>query len=468
MPASSVGQLARFAAELTLKDIPRRVLERARACLLDGIGCILGARGIPQGQQIVSWAESVGGRGDAAIPGSRERVPWMTAAYASGCLINMLDFDDTAPLAGHPGAAVIPAVLTAAWLRMNGKLSGSCLVGLPAGETDVELLPAIVVGYEVSIRVARAGKPSAEREARVRGHSTWQTFGAAAAAGRMLGLSIHQMEHTLALAAFHAPVPFVGRWYDRPISSIKNNYGWVALGGVLSAILAREGWTGNVGILDGPGGFWEMAGSDHWRSCMIGEGLGTTFRIMDVGFKFYPACWHLGAALGALEQILKRHGITSDTVTKVQIHSVPYITKFADWTPRSPFDAQFSLPYASAMVLLRIPPGPEWFNVDLLFSPRVQEVMSRIEIIPQNGMPCGLLGRTPARVTVESTNRILCSEEALWPPGDPIEPLPWKEIVRKFTHLAQFCLSPTEVNEVLEWIQSLGKRIPTTTSPDLE
>jgi len=456
MRVSSIEQLADFAAGLSLGDIPADVRERARACLLDGIGCILGAWALPQGEWIARWAESMGGEGEAAIPGGNRLVPLVVASYASGCLINMLDFDDTAPLAGHPGAGVIPAVLATAWWHLKGRPFESCIGGIPVGVSGGELIPAVVAGYEVSIRVVAAGKPSAEREARVRGHSTWQTFGAAAAAGRMLGLDSRRMAQALALASLHAPVPFVGRWYDRPINTVKNNYGWVAMGGVLSAILAREGWTGNVGILDGPGGFWEMAGSDRWNPNLISEALGISFRIMDVGFKRYPACWHMGAALSALDRIVQSHSVTVGAVAKVRIRSAPYITNFADWDPRSPFDAQFSLPYASAMVLLRIPPGPRWFDPELLFSSEVREVMSKVEIVGEE-IPSGAPGRIPARVTVETFGRARWSEEALWPPGDPLQPPSWEEIVRKFRHLAQTRLDPCTSEEIVSWVRSLGE-----------
>lgn len=455
--ASSIEVLARFAAGLSLENLPHEVVERARACLLDGIGCILGAWGLPQGRWIAGWTGATGGTPEAAIPGGSDRIPALTAAFASGCLINMLDFDDTAPFAGHPGAGVIPAVLAAAWRRWHGKAAGGCAAGLPFHAPGRELLAALAAGYDVSIRVAAAGRPSAEREARVRGHATWQTFGAAAAAGRMLGLNAGQMAHALALAALHAPVPFVGRWYERPVDTLKNNYGWVALGGLQSALLAEEGWTGNVRILDGSGGFWEMAGSDRWQPEAVSEGLGTSFRIMDVGFKAYPACWHLGTALGSLERIVQEAGLHADAVARVRVVSIPRIMNFADWAPGSPFDAQFSLPYASVMVLLRVPSGPQWFAPERLSSADVHGLMSRIEIAVDEGLPSGPPGRTPARVTVESTDGTQWSEGASWPPGDPTAPPSWQEIVEKFRRLAEVRLGSGEIEGVVGWVQGLGE-----------
>jgi 2-methylcitrate dehydratase PrpD len=455
--APSIEVLARFATGLSVESLPHEVVERIRLCLLDGIGCILGAWELPQGRWIAGWIEATGGTPEAAIPGSSDRTSALAAAFASGCLINMLDFDDTALFAGHPGAGVIPAVLAAAWRRCHGKVAGGCTAGLPFHAPDHELLAALAVGYEVSIRVAEAGKPSAAREARVRGHATWQTFGAAAAAGRMLGLSAGQMSHALALAALHAPVPFVGRWYERPISTLKNNYGWVALGGLQSALLAKEGWTGNVKILDGSGGFWEMAGSDRWQAEAVSQELGTSFRIMDVGFKAYPACWHLGTALGSLERIVQKAGLHADAVARVRVISTPRIMAFADWAPKSLVDAQFSLPYASAMVLLGVPPGPQWFAPELLSSADVQELMSRIEIAVDEGLPSGLPGRTPARVTVDTTGGTQWSEEAAWPPGDPIIPPSRQEITRKFRRLAEVRLGSDGTEEVIDWVVGLGE-----------
>ncbi|MDR7521724.1 MAG: MmgE/PrpD family protein [Armatimonadota bacterium] len=456
MPGSSIERLAHFAAGVAFGALPPEVVERARASLLDGIGCILGAWSLPEGRWIAERTEAVGGTPEAIIPGGSIAVPVGPAAYAAGTMINLLDFDDTAPMAGHPGAAVLPAVLAVVGLRSHGKECGRTPVGVPADVSGSDLLVALVAGYEVALRIAAAGRPTADREARIRGHGTWQAFGAAAAAGRLLGLDATQMANALALAALHAPIPFVGRWYQRPVGTLKNNYGWVALGGVQSAMLAAAGWRGNLNVLDGPGGFWEMAGSDRWAEEAIGDGLGTTFQMLQVGHKTYPACWHLGAALGALERILRQGSLASHQVCRVRIASVDRITNFTDWTPTTPYDAQFSLPYTAAMILLGVPPGPEWFAADRLTAGDVRSQMAKIAVVVDKDMRSDLPGRTPARVTVETVTGKSWTEEASHPPGDPSAPLSWDQVASKFVRLAALRLGPEEAAGVVQWCGRLG------------
>src|SRR5262249_44741186 len=148
------------------------------------------------------------------------------AAFANGCLANALDIDDgSRPIKGHPGAVVFPAALAAAESR---RASGR------------EFLVALAVGYEVAIRAGIALHTSYRY---YHGSGAWGALGAAAAAGRLLGLTTDQLTNALGIAEYHGPLAPIMRCVEHP-AMVKDGIGWGAMAGVSAALLAREGFTG--------------------------------------------------------------------------------------------------------------------------------------------------------------------------------------------------------------------------------
>jgi len=238
---TSLELLSEFVIELSFEDLPDSTVRAARLCILDSLACAVGGWHLPAGREMARFAVEQGGEPQASTVVSGARLPVDRATYLNAYLTNLLDFDDMLPLVGHLGATVIPPALALAEQH---------------GSSGRELIRAVVCGYEVGARITRAGLASPARQAVVRGHPTWQIFSATAAAGVLLGLTSRQLADGLGLAALHAPVPFVGRWYDRPVNHLKNNYGWIAQGGLTAAILAARDFVGNRGILDhGAGAF---------------------------------------------------------------------------------------------------------------------------------------------------------------------------------------------------------------------
>lgn len=93
------------------------------------------------------------------------------------------------------------------------------------------------------------------------GHGTWQTFGAAAAAAKLMRLNDRQAAHATAIAAANAPVASVMKtvYGDTP-SMAKNDFGMAAQMGVNAARLAAAGYEGPLDVFEGETGFWRMAG----------------------------------------------------------------------------------------------------------------------------------------------------------------------------------------------------------------
>jgi 2-methylcitrate dehydratase PrpD len=241
--------LAEFAATFPGAGIPEAARNAAARSLLDTLACALAGLAEESSRIVLGLVGPEAAAGPCSAIGMHRRIAARDAALINGCLSHALDFDDTHDLAVlHPGVAVIPAALAAAE---------------SAGTSGPALLDAIVVGYDVHVRVALAATQAP-------GHTGWHytsacgIFGAAAAAGRLFGLDADGMAHALGLASSQASGTIQsehdGTWAKRV------QPGLAASGGILASRLAARGPGGEVRILPrlltrvraepGPGSHW--------------------------------------------------------------------------------------------------------------------------------------------------------------------------------------------------------------------
>jgi hypothetical protein len=272
---------------------------------------------------------------------SRERA--FAAAYLYGQAANALDYDDT--LDGHPGSPIIGAMLA---------------IGADKGLSVDRLLRGIAAGYEVHSVLSSAASPSNERAAQVRSIGVFDTVAASVGALVALGADEGTIERAIGVALPHSILPYVGKWYERPVPAMKNNMGWIAAGAVLSVNLVIEGQTGITRALEGETGMWRMAGSDRWA---LDEHLSRKPAVLRTGFKHYPSCWHTQEHLRVLAKLLESVD-AEDEIGEIVVAGPADLEKFCDKTLIGAADIAFSFPALFDRLIAGIEPGPLWEHLD--------------------------------------------------------------------------------------------------------
>ena len=217
-------QLAETLVALHARPLPAELSARATALLLDFLGVTIGGSREESSTTVRRALGTLGGTGAATVIGTRERLPATEAAIANGAAAHALEMDDT-HLGGsiHLGASVFPAALAAAEL---------------AGADGGSVLTAAVGGYEVAARVAMALDPAAHYRRGFHPTGTCGAFGAAAAAGLVLGHDAATIANALGIAGTQASgsMEFLadGAWTKRL------HPGWAATAGLHAAALARR------------------------------------------------------------------------------------------------------------------------------------------------------------------------------------------------------------------------------------
>lgn len=443
MSKFSTGLLGDYIENERFATLPDDVVEKAKLCFLDSLGCFHGAHSSP-------FAETIGRFRDALTVapagccgrGKQHRDP-AARAFDAALMINALDYDDIY-WKGHPGATVIAAVLG---LADHVDCSGQ------------ELIEAIAVGYEVGCRVGMSLVNSTPRKT-IHGHGTWQVFGAAAAAAKLLRLPSEQAAQALAIAAANAPVASVMKTvYGASCSMAKNNFGPAAHAGVTAAFLAKAGFTGPLDVFEGDTGFWRMAGADSSDGERLTHELGHRYEILDVGFKAYSCCRIIQSSIEAVMTAAAKFGgdfspsdIRSVVVAAPAIVCAP---PFSVPTPPDMWSAQFSAPYAIVMALLGEDPGPDWFRGDRLASAVVAELTAKIALEPYKGQSTGHHAAEALIVLADGRSTKATTEVAT---GEASNPLAREFLRRKFLRLASGRLGMEGAEMVSSYVDTIERR----------
>ena len=341
-----------FIREVSWESLPEPVQNRARLCLLDGLGSILAGTLAPLSRIAAAYASETW-RGDGAtilLHGLRARAPG--AAFANAYAGNALDIDDDAIFTrGHPGAQLIPATLA---------------VAEETNASGQDLLESLVIGYEVAIRTGRCWHSHHEI---YQSCGSWGSVACAAAAARLLGLNREQIKHALGIAEYHAPNAPMMRDIVNP-TMVKHAIGWGAMNGVTSAELARRGYTGVPSIL----------GFEEYRDWVWD--IGDHYWMTDwVFYKGWASCaWGHAACVAALE-LVDEHRISVDEISSIKVRAFEEAILLHQGVPTTTEEAQFSLVWPLACLLLDGELGPDQVLEHRFDDPRVRSLVDRTELV---------------------------------------------------------------------------------------
>lgn len=395
--------LARFAAGASYEALPPRVAHQTKRVICDTIGCTFGGAQHEIGVLARRYARALGGLSECTIVGTGERTSAANAAYVNGSMANALDNDETFFNGSHPAAMAIWAALPLAER---------------AGASGADVIAAVTVGYDVAARVCLATEPPGVLgfKRKVVSSGSWQTFGAAAAAGRILGLDEERMTNAFGIAGTYAPMPAQTNWNGQPdrYSLVKYfSTGWSAQVGVSAALLAQQGFTGPLHILDGETGFWRMQGFDECDFDYMLAELGETWWIEETSFKYWPACRAVHPYLTAFSALIEENQIKPEEIARIVArgHLPPtppagsppsFAPRFAIPHPKEPINLQFNLPYALACLAHGLPPGPGFFAPDVRDDASMRRIREavQVELDPSSveGLQRQLTGPNPRRV----------------------------------------------------------------------
>lgn len=336
-------RLAEFAVGLRLEDVPAQVVARAKAIILDGLGCGLFSAHVQWTEilaQVIGRLEPAGGQ--ASIWGRGETACAVHAALLNGTMVQGYEIDDANQACFHACAVVLPAVFAAAEYLGADRVDGRTL------------LTAIIVGFEVGPRIGLCMNGDAMIVRGWHAPGIFGSFPAAVAAGVVLGLDDNQLFHAMGIAGTQASGLMAAQFGSmvKRMQCAKN-----AQSGLYAALLAAEGFTGIENVFEQEyGGFCTTFTQtrDAFDLAQLTHGLGERWETMRIDIKRHAALATNFAAMDAVEELMQETGLRAGDVEEIVVHATQATVSHGGWpyVPSSLTAAQMNLGFGIAMQLI--------------------------------------------------------------------------------------------------------------------
>ncbi len=444
---TELRNLARFASGFRLEQAPEEVVKAAKFCVLDSLGAALGAvhsDEIPNVcRELEAWTKSSSPM-QADVWGQKIKLDVFQALLINGMMGHALELDDV-----HTGSKshIGTVVGTTAWTladaqKKNGK----------------SFLESVIAGYEIMARIGMAMDVVSNRK---RGwHTTGiiGTFGAAAAAGRLLELTEDQMVSALGMAGTQSS----GLWAFLGEGSTckKLHPARAAVNGLTAAILAKAGMTGPEHILDAEDGGLYRAVSDSWDLSLLTEGLGSRYEILNMDKKPYPCCrttHHAIDAALALRKEIRPEELTAVESIQVDTYEVGVLQCGFPQYPESPVEAKFSIAYTVAAALVTGRVSQAEFTGKVIDDPLIRSLAGKVTVVSDPLFNSRYPKRWGCRMTVRFHSGKTVQKQIDDISGSALCPLTKEQEITKFMGLAECAMSAQEAGRLIEAVMEIER-----------
>lgn len=387
--------LADYATSLQLSNLPDTAIRATKLDVFDTLATTVAGTSAPGMGELLELFEQWGGNGQATVFVHGRRILAHDAAWINASMAHATDFDDTHDVAMlHAGVTVIPAAIAAAEL-----------VG---GVTGSELLVAITAGLDAVCRLGLASTIGIVESGFIF-TQLLGTFGATLAAGRVMNLSSAAMVNALGIAYSQTS----GNYQVIRDSALTKRMqpGFAARAALISVQMAQKGIRGTQNTFQGVDGFYRVYLRDRYNAQAVTADLGSRFEHENLSFKPYPCMRPLHVPIDAALEARRKWKLSPKQIRRVEVRfnehtysagCTPVDTKKA---PRTPIDAQFSIPYVVAAALAHGRVGLADFTSAGVARQDVQELAAKVEGLVDDEIERGWRARVcPVVLRIETTD----------------------------------------------------------------
>lgn len=423
--------LAQWILASSYDTLPEKVRREGVRSFLNWVGVAIGGSHHETVDVAVSALQPFSGPPQAGLFGRSERFDIMNAAFLSGVASHIFDFDDThLKTIIHPAGPVASAILAYAQMK-------------PVSGRD--FLDALVVGIETECRIGNAVYPN-HYDAGWHITGTCGPFGAAAAVGKLMGLTEQQMVYALGLAASQP----VGLRESFGSMNKSFNPGRAASNGLFAAILAAKGFTSSDGMIEAKRG-WANTISTKQDWSEITDGLGTRYEALLNTYKPFACGIVMHPTIDAGVQIRDQDHVRPEDIARVDLKVHPLVLELTGKTaPKTGLEGKFSIYHAAAIALVEGAGGEKQFSDRAVNDPRVVALRQKVVPVITPGIDAAQVDMTVTLTDGRSFHRRI--EHAI---GSVETPMSDAQLEGKFTDLAAGVLPEAQARRVMQMCWSL-------------
>jgi 2-methylcitrate dehydratase PrpD len=360
-----------FVESITFDALPPEALRIGTRCLIDGLGLFVAGSEEHSVKILADEAQAVGGKPEALLLGRGSvKVPAPMAARVLGTAGHAHDWDDSQVskdpahvygLLTHPTIPPLTSALVTA--QRLGAVEGKAF------------MLAFLTGFEVECKISEWMLPQHYLRG-MHSSATVGTFGAYAAAAKLLGLKADRLRNGFGIAAsFAAGIRCNFGTMTKPL-----HVGRAAENGVTAALLAARDFTADPEALDGPWGFYAVQGGGVSPE-KISQGFGKSWTIVDPGvsIKPYPCGVLTHPTIDLMLKLVADNDVKPDDIASVKVYAGTNILNPIRYpVAANHLQAKFSLPAALAMIALARQAGKREFSDEYVGSAAMQDLQRKI------------------------------------------------------------------------------------------
>jgi 2-methylcitrate dehydratase PrpD len=430
-------RFAQFVEDFTFDRVPAPVVARTKEVLYDGLGALLSATS-PRydiGGVIGRFVRESGGTPESQVFGMTLRTNCATAALINGTLGYYCDIES------HHAGAIMHAIAVVG--------PAALAVGERQRSSGRDVLAAIVVGIDAACRVSYALSAPALYARGFHPTCVAGTFGAMAAASRLLGLKGAALRNAFGLAGTETSGLLA--WVsDATEHSRPFNMGLASRHGVFAAHLASCGFGGPPAIFEGkyPLG---QAFTGQWHGEALFEDLGRQFKVMELYFKRFACCAFIHPGLDGLLDIQKSEGISAEGIQHITLRFPKSGYMVIDNNALRSHCAQYVLALAAAKGYVH------FYDIlnDRRDDPQMRSLSGRIEVIGDDELDRTYPDLYRSIIELKTHSGACHVREVAHPRGSPEEPLNREELRQKFSVLTREVITPARAEEIEQVIDRL-------------
>lgn len=460
--SSVSSHCARYALTLDYSKIPDHVLHQAKRCVIDALGCAIGAYEAPGRTICEDTVREIGGIEQATVFCSGMRTSAMNAALVNSFLVRFLDYNDLGGGA-HNSDALSSIIAVCEREKADGKaLLTSLVISYELGArfreslsppTDVlnslgpksQLLPSVS---------PREGKPIPTLEQRgwcsdIRGGLSMPP-----ALGKLMGLNEEQIANAIGVCLSHTlPLGILDANLDENVMAKNLRFGWVAHDAILACMLAKKGFTGPMMIMESESGIRKVIADGHMDFDRLTDFSG--WRILGVKFKSMPSNSTTQGPIMAALSIVNEHDLKPEDIASVHIRASVreslHTTTASKKYPRSAENADHSVFYGTAFAIKERVFDLSSINPEKFTDPVILDLIEKTTV---EGDPGLTHFQGAAEITTKDGRKFYKLIDA---PRGLVTPLTDEELETKFREMASKYMSQERIDEIFDLCWNLEK-----------
>jgi aconitate decarboxylase len=400
-----VDKIIAHVARVAAGELPAAAREAAKVFIVDSLGVGIAGAAAPWRPEVLDMARVPGGRDDATVWGTGERLPVAAAAMVNAYQMHALEFDCVHEGAVvHAMSAVWPCLL--GWAERQGRASGETLIR--AGGAGIDVAVTLGLCSRAPMRFFRPANCSG--------------FGAVAGLAVLARFGETQLRD--ALGIYYGQCAGTMQAHEEASPQLAMQMGFAARAAITAIELAGRGMPGPRAPISGPFGYFALF--DGVADPAPFEDLGRVWRVCELSHKPFPSGRATHGGLDGLQQLIAAHGIAADSVREGRFLVPPLTQRLVGRPPEDGMAvayARLCLAYCGAVCLRRGMVGLDDFGAAALTDPATLALARRLTVVADANPDPNALHPVSVELDLADERTIACDvADVLGGPARPLSP----------------------------------------------